>query len=158
MKRTALFLIVIISASAGCSDPSSNETLPLTSEDLKTVVPSTPPQTEPGPEDPDAPAEFTTTESGLKYRILRQSKKRKPNASHAVHVHYKGTLDDGSIFDSTYSRGRPAVFVLANVIPGWREGLKLLGIGGMIEFESKDPSRFLLRAPFGGPCYRLNFQ
>ncbi len=87
----------------------------------------------PPPADPDAPKEFTTTDSGLKYRILRKSDKKKPGPRTSVRVHYHGTLDDGSVFDSSYSRGKPAIFALNEVVPGWSEGLQLVGEGGMIE-------------------------
>ena len=88
-----------------------------------------------GPVDEDAPEEFTTTDSGLKYRILRKSDGRKPTASDLVRVHYAGWLDDTSEFDSSYSRGRPASFALNEVVPAWTEGLQLIGEGGMIELE-----------------------
>lgn len=85
--------------------------------------------------DPDAPTEFTTTESGLKYRILRKSDKKKPDAGSHVKVHYIGTLDDGTVFDSTYAKGKPATLNLYNVVKGWSEGIQLVGEGGMIELE-----------------------
>ena len=94
-----------------------------------------PAQAEPGPSDPDAPEEFTATESGLKYRILRKSDKRKPAISNTVLCHYKGWLDDGTVFDSSYDRGEPIDFPLTGVIKGWTEGLQLIGEGGMIELE-----------------------
>lgn len=90
---------------------------------------------QPGPVDPDAPEEFTTTESGLKYRIRRKSEGRKPKASDSVVAHYRGWLDDGTEFDSSYKRNEPTPFPLSGVIPGWTEGLQLIGEGGMIELE-----------------------
>src|SRR5262249_26873556 len=90
----------------------------------------------PGPADPDAPTEFTTTSSGLKYKVLRKSNGKKPKASSFVTAKYRGWLDDGTEFDSTYTKGSGAIgFPLANVVPGWREGLQLVGEGGMIELE-----------------------
>ncbi len=94
-----------------------------------------PAQAEPGPSDADAPEEFTTTESGLKYRILRKSDGRKPKATDKVLCHYKGWLDDGTVFDSSYDKGTPADFGLNQVIKGWTEGLQLIGEGGKIELE-----------------------
>lgn len=85
--------------------------------------------------DDDAPTEFTTTESGLKYRILRKSNRRKPIASSRIEVDYRGWLDDGTTFDSSYNRREPTSFSLSQVIPAWTEGLQLLGEGGMIELE-----------------------
>ncbi|MDG2220895.1 MAG: FKBP-type peptidyl-prolyl cis-trans isomerase [Rubripirellula sp.] len=85
--------------------------------------------------DPDAPTEFTVTESGLKYRILRKSDGQRPTANNQVTVDYAGWLDDGTIFDSSYDRSKPATFGLRSVIAGWGEGMQLIGKGGMIELE-----------------------
>ena len=89
----------------------------------------------PGPIDKDASEEFKTTDSGLKYRVLRKSDKQKPVAQDSVQVHYKGWLDDKTIFDSSYRRGEKISFPLNRVIPGWTEGMQLIGEGGMIELE-----------------------
>lgn len=89
----------------------------------------------PGPIDADAPKDFTTTPSGLKYKILRKSDGKKPTASSRVQVNYRGWLDDGTEFDSSYAKGQPIDFPLGNVIPGWTEGVQLIGQGGMIELE-----------------------
>jgi FKBP-type peptidyl-prolyl cis-trans isomerase len=91
--------------------------------------------TVPGPTDKDAPEEFTTTKSGLKYRILRKAGGTKPTADDIVKVHYKGTLDNGKVFDSSYDRGEPIVFPLSGVIKGWTEGMQYVAEGGMIELE-----------------------
>ena len=88
-----------------------------------------------GPVDPDAPEELTPTASGLYYRILRKSDGRKPGPTDRVLAHYRGTLDDGKQFDSSYDRGEPIPFSLNGVIKGWTEGLQLIGEGGMIELE-----------------------
>lgn len=97
--------------------------------------PATPGASEPGPVDADAPEEFTTTDSGLKYRIRRKSEGRKPAASDKVKVNYKGWLDSGKEFDSSYKRREPISFPLSGVIRGWTEGMQLVGEGGMIELE-----------------------
>ncbi len=86
-----------------------------------------------GPVDDDAPEEFTETESGLKYRILRKSGGEKANPNNTVTVNYRGWLDDETEFDSSYKRGEPISFPLRGVIPGWTEGMQLVGVGGMIE-------------------------
>jgi FKBP-type peptidyl-prolyl cis-trans isomerase len=90
---------------------------------------------EPGPEDKDAPKEFTATKSGLKYRILRKSEGKKAMASNTVKVNYRGWLDDKTEFDSSYKRGEPISFPLGRVIPAWTEGMQLVGEGGMIELD-----------------------
>jgi FKBP-type peptidyl-prolyl cis-trans isomerase FkpA len=88
-----------------------------------------------GPIDTDAPEEFTRTSTGLYYRILRKSNGRKPRHIDTVIAHYKGWLKNGKQFDSSYDRGDPATFSLKGVVPGWREGVQLVGVGGMIELE-----------------------
>jgi len=79
--------------------------------------------------------EFITTKSGLKYRILRESSGRKPTAFDSVKAHYRGWLDDGTEFDSSYKRGEPSEFSLQRVVKGWTEGLQFIGEGGKIELE-----------------------
>lgn len=99
----------------------------------KEPLPELPPGA--GPIDPDAPEELKPTASGLYYRILRKSDGRKPAATDRVLAHYRGTLDNGEQFDSSYDRGEPTEFGLQQVIKGWTEGLQLVGEGGMIELE-----------------------
>ena len=82
-----------------------------------------------------AAGEFATTDSGLKYRILREGTGAKPTAADTVTVHYRGWLDDLTEFDSSYTRGQPATFPLSGVVAGWTEGLQLVGEGGEIELE-----------------------
>lgn len=86
-----------------------------------------------GPIDADADLEFISTQSGLKYRVLRRSDGKQPTADSTVSVHYRGWLDAGKVFDSSYERGKPTTFPLRNVIEGWTEGMQLVGEGGMIE-------------------------
>ena len=120
-RYTSLLPCVLISFACACtSTPPSH---PITVSNTS------------GAADIDAPKEFTETASGLKYRILRQSDGQKPVAADTVLAHYAGWLDDGSEFDSSYSRGAPTDFPLSGVIPGWTEGLQLIGKGGMIELE-----------------------
>lgn len=106
------------------------------------------PSFSPGPTDPDAPKEFTKSVTGLKYRVLRKADGPMPTASDMVKVHYVGTLDDGTEFDSSYRRGQPASFGLSEVVAGWTEGLQLVNEGGMIELEI--PSH-LGYGPVGAP-------
>ncbi len=88
---------------------------------------------EPGPDDKDAPQEFSGTKSGLKYRILRKSNGRRPTAQDTITVHYKGWLDNGKEFDNSYKQDEPTTFGLSEVVAGWTEGLQLIGEGGKIE-------------------------
>ena len=57
----------------------------------------------------------------------------KPSATDTVTVHYRGTLLDGTVFDSSYDRGEPVSFPLSGVIPGWTEGLQLMPVGSKWE-------------------------
>lgn len=69
------------------------------------------------------------TDSGLQYEVLEEGDGPKPSAEDQVTVHYKGTLIDGTVFDSSYDRGQPATFPLNAVIPGWTEGVQLMNVG-----------------------------
>jgi large repetitive protein len=79
---------------------------------------------------------LTTTASGLQYAILRDSSGVKANSNtSSVTVDYKGWLDNGTIFDSSYARSTQSTFALNSVIAGWTEGLKLVGQGGKIQLR-----------------------
>lgn len=71
-----------------------------------------------------------TTASGLQYLPLVEGEGSSPAAADTVTVHYRGTLIDGTVFDSSYDRGQPTTFPLNRVIPGWTEGLQLMRPGG----------------------------
>ncbi|MEM7184183.1 MAG: FKBP-type peptidyl-prolyl cis-trans isomerase, partial [Spirochaetota bacterium] len=70
-----------------------------------------------------------TTASGLQYTILRQGTGQKPGPTDRVKVHYRGTLLNGDVFDSSYGRGKPVVFPANRVIKGWTEALQLMPVG-----------------------------
>ncbi len=73
--------------------------------------------------------EVKTTASGLQYEVITEGKGQKPTETDIVKVHYKGTLIDGTVFDSSYDRGEPTEFPLNGVIRGWTEGLQLMSVG-----------------------------
>jgi len=70
-----------------------------------------------------------TTASGLQYEVIKMGDGPKPKSSDKVKTHYHGTLINGKVFDSSVERGEPISFPLANVIPGWTEGLQLMPVG-----------------------------
>ncbi|KAF7772406.1 FKBP-type peptidyl-prolyl cis-trans isomerase FkpA [Pseudoalteromonas citrea] len=76
----------------------------------------------------------TVTESGLQYEVLSTADGKKPLVTDVVKVHYKGTLIDGTEFDSSYSRNEPTTFPLNRVIAGWTEGLQLMPVGSKFKF------------------------
>ena len=78
-------------------------------------------------------AGVVTTQSGLQYRIVTPGSGPQPKAGDTVTVHYRGTLVDGTEFDSSYGRGEPATFPVAGVIPGWTEALQLMKEGTKFE-------------------------
>ncbi len=75
-----------------------------------------------------------TTKSGLQYEVLREGTGKHPKATDKVRCHYEGRLIDDTVFDSSYKRNEPAVFGLNQVIPGWTEGLQLMGEGAKFRF------------------------
>ncbi len=70
-----------------------------------------------------------TLPSGLQYKILKEGTGPKPTASDTVECNYRGTLIDGTEFDSSYKRGKPATFPVSRVIKGWTEALQLMPVG-----------------------------
>jgi len=70
------------------------------------------------------------TASGLVYRELRAGTGASPTAANTVKVHYRGTLVNGTEFDSSYKRNEPATFPLNQVIPCWTEGVQKMKVGG----------------------------
>ena len=73
--------------------------------------------------------EVTVLESGLQYEILTEGTGEIPTSDKQVRVHYHGELIDGTVFDSSVSRGQPAEFPVTGVIQGWVEALQLMPVG-----------------------------
>ena len=76
----------------------------------------------------------TVLPSGLQYTVIKEGNGAKPLATDRVKCHYEGTLPNGTIFDSSYKRGEPAVFPLNGVIAGWTEGVQLMNEGAKYRF------------------------
>jgi FKBP-type peptidyl-prolyl cis-trans isomerase FklB len=79
-------------------------------------------------------AGVTELPSGLQYEIITEGTGAKPSARNTVTCHYHGTLINGTIFDSSVQRGRPASFPLSQVIKGWTEGVQLMPQGSKWRF------------------------
>ena len=90
-----------------------------------------------------------TTASGLQYEVLREGQGDTPKAEDRVTVHYRGTLLDETVFDSSYDRGQPASFSVNQVIPGWTEALQLMNVGS--HYRLYIPSELAYRQQGAGP-------
>jgi len=89
------------------------------------------------------------TDSGLQYKVITMGDGPKPKATDRVTVNYRGTLLDGTEFDSSYSRNQPMTFQLDQVIPGWTEGVQLMPVGSKFEFYV--PANLAYGAKGAGP-------
>ncbi len=78
--------------------------------------------------------EVTTTASGLQYEVITPGDGPRPLATDQATIHYRGTLIDGTQFDSSYDRNEPATFGVGGVIPGFAEGLQLMQVGSHYRF------------------------
>jgi FKBP-type peptidyl-prolyl cis-trans isomerase len=88
-----------------------------------------------------------TLPSGLQYKVLTEGKGPKPTASDTVVCNYKGTLIDGTEFDSSYKRGQPATFAVVKVIKGWTEALQLMPVGSKWELYIPSEMAYGPRGP-----------
>ncbi len=93
--------------------------------------------------------DVTVLPSGLMYKVIEAGAGATPVATDSVTVHYRGTLIDGTVFDSSYDRGQPATFPVNRVIAGWVEALQLMNEGA--KWELYIPSELAYgRAGAGG--------
>lgn len=92
-----------------------------------------------------------TTPSGLQYMVLRQGAGPRPKPSDHVRVNYRGTLLDGTVFDSSYDRGEAAEFGLDQVIPGWSEGVTMMPVGAKYRFWIPSALAYGAKGTPGGP-------
>ncbi len=90
----------------------------------------------------------STTDSGLQYQVLREGEGPSPESGQQVRVHYRGTLPDGTEFDTSYDTD-PAVFAVDGVIPGFTEALMLMNVGS--HYRVVIPSDLAYGAQGAGP-------
>jgi FKBP-type peptidyl-prolyl cis-trans isomerase FkpA len=95
--------------------------------------------------------EVTTTASGLEYKVISAGNGATPKPTDQVVVNYRGSLVDGTEFDSSYKRGEPAKFPLNHVIPGWSEGVGLMKPGAKYQFWIPPQLAYDLHSPPGIP-------
>ena len=89
--------------------------------------------------------------SGLQYKTIKEGTGKAPKASNTVKVHYRGTLLDGTEFDSSYKRNEPIEFPLGGVIKGWTEGVQLMKEGGKTQLFIPSELAYGKRGTPGGP-------
>lgn len=141
MKFKYLFvmlLIGILPACGGGPTPQASEATPAAPTEEAASVEATVEAEASAEEAPAAPAanadaeDVVTTDSGLQYVVLEEGTGASPGPGSMVAVHYTGTLEDGTVFDSSRERGQPIEFPLGRgqVIPGWDEGIALMKEGG----------------------------
>jgi FKBP-type peptidyl-prolyl cis-trans isomerase FklB len=101
-----------------------------------------------------------TTASGLQYKVLEEGKGKQPTADDSVEVQYRGTLIDGSEFDSSYKRGAPITFPVKGVIKGWTEALLMMKEGSKWQLAIPPELAYGARAagPLIGPNSTLIFE
>jgi FKBP-type peptidyl-prolyl cis-trans isomerase FklB len=91
-----------------------------------------------------------TTTSGLQYKVVKDGSGRAPKAGDTVTVHYRGTLVDGTEFDSSHKRGQPATFPVLGVIPGWTEALQMMKEGAQWQLVIPPDLAYGDRGPLAG--------
>jgi FKBP-type peptidyl-prolyl cis-trans isomerase FklB len=97
------------------------------------------------------------TETGLQYKVITEGTGASPDGNDRVTVHYEGRLIDGTPFDSSIERGRPATFGLNGVIPGWTEGIPTMKVGGKTTFYIPQELGYGSRPAPGGAYSTLVF-
>ena len=133
----ALFLGLGLSATATAATPTA------TAATTTTTTTSTAPGA-------DKAGTTVTSSTGLIFQLVKPGTGAQPTASDQVKVHYRGTLMDGTEFDSSYKRGEPAKFPLNRVIPCWTEGVQLMKVGATAKLTCPPAIAYGKRGAGGG--------
>lgn len=155
-----IYSLIVCLGFAGCvAGPDEIEAKKETSVPVKAAAAANPGINRDAPEPRISKSGYQTTASGLKFIIHDEGSGTRPKATSHVVAHYRGTLDNGKEFDSSFS-GDPIPFPLNGVIKGWTEGLQLIKEGGEIELLipsqlAYGPSGFPPAIP---PNAQLHFQ
>lgn len=124
MKRVAIVVLLVV----GCGSAQQQDTTPVPLPTYAAVASDAPPSP---PAKSHAVGQVQTTASGLQYIDVRVGDGPSPaSVASTVTVHYTGTLDDGTKFDSSYDRSQPFKASLQRVIKGWQEGVLTMRVGG----------------------------
>ncbi|SKA89983.1 FKBP-type peptidyl-prolyl cis-trans isomerase [Prosthecobacter debontii] len=115
---------------ASCQTTDKTGSVPETETPTAIASPTISAPVPPASTTPDASG-WVSTASGLRYKVLSSgpAEGRSPTMFDSVMVHYRGTLTDGTVFDSSIERGTPATFGVGQVIPGWTEALRMMKPG-----------------------------
>ncbi|MBE7495932.1 MAG: FKBP-type peptidyl-prolyl cis-trans isomerase [Verrucomicrobiaceae bacterium] len=129
--KSLLILLTSTLLLAGCGSPALNHEAAETASGSHSI---------PSPTKTTDASGYVTTASGLRYKVLASgpASGQRPTMNDTVVVHYRGTLVDGSVFDSSYDRGQPASFGVSQVIPGWTQALQMMRPG----------DKWLIQIPF----------
>ena len=90
-----------------------------------------------------------TLASGVQVKFIKTADGKKPVASDSVLVHYEGKLTDGTVFDSSYKRGKPISFPLRGVIPCWTQGVAEMPVGSIVELTCPSDTAYGKRGAGG---------
>lgn len=129
--KPLLILLTSTLLLSGCGSPAKNE---------KAAEAAPGSISTPSPAKTTDASGYVTTASGLRYKVLASgpASGQRPTIYDTVVVHYRGTLVDGTVFDSSYDRGQPASFGVSQVIPGWTQALQMMRPG----------DKWLIQIPF----------
>lgn len=127
---TASAVIAATLSLTGCSSEKTEQAQVTVGEPEVTETETAAVETDSVPVPDWMPADATVTPSGLGIVIENPGDETRATPTSPVTLHYRGRLTDGTVFDSSYDRGTPATFMATQVVPGFGEGIQMVGKGG----------------------------